>query len=196
MGHRLQSGLNTNMHVESMHKTLKYIYLKGRNAKWLDKTTYALMRFIRDKLVDRLIVMNKEKLFSKLKDLRQRHKTSLSLSTAMIIENESGYVVSSSSSHGTYLVQESNANCTCELICTDYNSTCIHNYLCKCKMEYVQAYTFGLSRPKFSIVQAESSNINNPNSLQGDLLIDEDETRETDIIITELSEKGKKMKSL
>ncbi|GFR28190.1 hypothetical protein TNCT_489611 [Trichonephila clavata] len=49
-------------------------------------------------------------------------------------------------------------------------------------------------RPKFSIVQAESSNINNPNSLQGDLLIDEDETRtrETDIIITELSEKKKK----
>ncbi|GFX28880.1 MULE domain-containing protein [Trichonephila clavipes] len=110
--HRLQSGLNTNMHVESMHKTLKYIYLKGRNAKRLDKTIYALMRFIRDKLVDKLIVMNKGKLTSKLKDLRQRHKTSLSLSTATIIENESGYIVPSSSTHETYLIQENNTNCS------------------------------------------------------------------------------------
>ncbi|GFS87458.1 MULE domain-containing protein [Trichonephila clavipes] len=108
--HRLQSGLNTNMPFESMHKTLKYIYLKGRNAKWLYKTIYALMRSIRDKLVDRLIVMNKGKLTSKLKDLRQRHKISLSLSTALIIENESGYIVPSSSSIGTYLVQENNTN--------------------------------------------------------------------------------------
>ncbi|GFY48327.1 MULE domain-containing protein [Trichonephila inaurata madagascariensis] len=97
--HRLQSGLNTNMYVESMHKTLKYIYLTGRNAKRLDKIIYALMRFIRDKLVDRLIVMNKGKLTSKLKDLRQHHKTSLSLSTATIIENESGYIVPSSHPH-------------------------------------------------------------------------------------------------
>ncbi|GFT16957.1 uncharacterized protein NPIL_185951 [Nephila pilipes] len=111
--HRLQSGLNTNIHVESMHKSLKYIYLKGRNAKRLDKTIYALMRFVRDKLVDRLIVVNKGKLTSKLKNLQQRHKTSLSFSTALLIENESGYIVPSLSSHETYLVQESNINCSC-----------------------------------------------------------------------------------
>ncbi|GFS59144.1 MULE domain-containing protein [Trichonephila inaurata madagascariensis] len=52
--------------------------------------------------------MNKRKLTSKLKDLRQRHKTSLSLSTATIIENESGYIVPSSSTHETYLIQENN----------------------------------------------------------------------------------------
>ncbi|GFY48952.1 hypothetical protein TNIN_377211 [Trichonephila inaurata madagascariensis] len=40
-----------------------------------------------DKLVDRQIVMNKGKLISKLKDLRQRQKTP-SLSTATIIEKK------------------------------------------------------------------------------------------------------------
>ncbi|GFS68422.1 MULE domain-containing protein [Trichonephila clavipes] len=152
--HHLQSGLNTNMHVESMHETLKYIYLKGRNAKRLNKTIYALMRFIRNKLVDRLIVMNKGKLTSKLKDLRQRHKTSLSLSTATITENESGYIVPSSSTHETYLIQENNTNC--------------------------------------SLAQAENLNTNNLSYLQNDLLIDEDETKEADIIITELCKKNEK----
>ncbi|GFU84008.1 MULE domain-containing protein [Trichonephila clavipes] len=105
--HHLQPDLNPNMHVESKPKMLKYIYLKG-NAKRSDKTIYALMRFIRDKLVDRLIVMTK----GKLKYLRQCQKTSLSLSTAMIIKKESGYIVPSSSSHETYLVQDSNTNCS------------------------------------------------------------------------------------
>ncbi|GFW00310.1 transposable element Tc3 transposase [Trichonephila clavipes] len=54
--------------------------------------------------------MNKGKLTSKLKDLQQRHKTSLSLSTATIIENESGYIVPSSSTHETYVIQDSNTN--------------------------------------------------------------------------------------
>ncbi|GFS54819.1 MULE domain-containing protein [Nephila pilipes] len=186
--HRLQLGLNTNMHVESMHKALKYIYLKGRNAKWLDKTINALMRFIRDKLVDRLIVTNKGKLTSKLKNHRQRHKTSLSLSTAMITENESGYIVPSSSSHETCLVQENNTNCSCKLICTDCSNTCIHNYSCTCQDASVKwnmcKHIHLVCRHKFSVVQAESSNIDNLSSLRSDFLIDEEDetrTRESDI---------------
>ncbi|GFT63237.1 MULE domain-containing protein [Nephila pilipes] len=160
------------------------------------------MRFIRDKLVDRLIVMNKGKLTSKLKNLRQRNKTSLSLSTAMINENESGYIVPSSSSDETYLVQESNINCSCKLICTDCNNTCIHNYSCTCLDASVKwnmsKHIHLVCRHKFSVVQAESSNIDNLSSQHSDLLIDEEDetrTREADIIITELCKK-KKMKSL
>ncbi|GFU18813.1 hypothetical protein NPIL_266281 [Nephila pilipes] len=73
------------------------------------------MGFISHKLVDRLIVMNKGKLTSKLKNLRQRHKPNLSLSTAMVIENESGNIVPSSSSHETYLVQENSVSSEEEL---------------------------------------------------------------------------------
>ncbi|XP_068086255.1 uncharacterized protein [Anabrus simplex] len=59
--YRINSGLNTNMHIERMHRTLKYIYLHGKNVKRLDKAIHALMTFIRDKLFDRLVVLTKGK---------------------------------------------------------------------------------------------------------------------------------------
>ncbi|GFR16164.1 MULE domain-containing protein [Trichonephila clavata] len=137
--------------------------------------------------------MNKEK----LTDLQQCHKTSLSLPTAMIIKNESGYIVPSSSLHETYLVQESNTNCSCKFICTDCSNTCIHNYSCTCLDASVKwnmnKHIHLVCRYKFPVVQAESSSISNLSSLQSDLLIDEDNgTREADIIIIELCKKKKK----
>ncbi|XP_068083236.1 uncharacterized protein [Anabrus simplex] len=59
--YRINSGLNTNMHIERMHRTLKYIYLHGKNVKRLDKAIHALMTFVRDKLFDRLVVLTKGK---------------------------------------------------------------------------------------------------------------------------------------
>ncbi|CAH0555155.1 unnamed protein product [Brassicogethes aeneus] len=49
--YRLYSGINTNMHLESMHKVLKYIYLEGRKVKRLDKAVHAILNFIRDRLI-------------------------------------------------------------------------------------------------------------------------------------------------
>ncbi|GFT35790.1 MULE domain-containing protein [Trichonephila clavipes] len=43
--YRLHSGINTNMHIERMHHTLKYIYLHGKNVKRLDKAIYGIMGF-------------------------------------------------------------------------------------------------------------------------------------------------------
>lgn len=44
--HRIHAGVNTNMHIERMHRTLKHIYLQGKKVKRLDKSLYALMKFI------------------------------------------------------------------------------------------------------------------------------------------------------
>ncbi|GFS98241.1 uncharacterized protein NPIL_151301 [Nephila pilipes] len=111
----------------------------------------------------------------------------------MIIENESGYIVPSSSSLETYLVQESNTNCSCLLICTDCSNTCIHNYSCSCLDASVKwnmcKHIHLVCRHKFLVVPAESSSIDNLSSLQSDLLIDEEietRTREAGIIIAEL----------
>lgn len=35
--YRLRHGINTNMYLESFHKTLRHIYLEGNNVKRLDK---------------------------------------------------------------------------------------------------------------------------------------------------------------
>ncbi|CAH0560556.1 unnamed protein product [Brassicogethes aeneus] len=43
-------GINTNMFLESMHKTVKYFYLNGKTVKCLDKGLHALLNYIRDKV--------------------------------------------------------------------------------------------------------------------------------------------------
>jgi hypothetical protein len=54
--YRKQCGINTNMNLENMHKVLKHIYFCGKKVKKMDKAIIVLMKFIRDKLFDRLIV--------------------------------------------------------------------------------------------------------------------------------------------
>lgn len=130
--YRINSGLNTNMHIERMHHTLKYIYLHGKNVKRLDKAIFALMAFVKDKLFDRLIVMTKGKLTSKLKDIRHRHKTSLEVRKELIVKDESGWTIPSCSNvKELYFVQENEVQCNCKLLCTECN-TCIHKYSCTC----------------------------------------------------------------
>lgn len=128
---RLHSGINTNMHLERMHRTIKYIYLKGKNVKRLDKAVSAIMRFVRDKLFERLIVINKGKLCSKIKDLRSRHKASLLLDSNSVIILPDGWQVLSERSNETYMIQELNQTCTCQLICSECN-ICLHRYSCSC----------------------------------------------------------------
>ena len=82
---RAYSGLNTNMHLERMHGVIKYIYLKGAKPKRLNIALHALMTFLRDKLLDKLIAINKGKLTYKISCLRNRHKKSLELDPQNIV---------------------------------------------------------------------------------------------------------------
>lgn len=42
--YRLHAGINTNMHIERMHQTIKYLYLNGKSVQRLDKAISVLMR--------------------------------------------------------------------------------------------------------------------------------------------------------
>jgi len=70
-----------------MQRTLKHIYLEGKKVKRLDKSIHALLKFLRDKSIDRLIVLHKGKLTSKIKELRKRHKNSLEMLTNNVLKN-------------------------------------------------------------------------------------------------------------
>lgn len=129
--YRMHTGLNTNMHIERMHKTLKYIYLNGKNVKRLDKAISAIMKFVRDKLFDSLIVAHKGKICSKIKDLRTRHKVGLNLDMSLVIPNERGWNVASSNKSDMYFVEEYENNCKCQITCTECGK-CIHSYRCSC----------------------------------------------------------------
>ena len=72
-------GINTNMHLESMHKTIKHIYLQGKNVTRLDKGLHAVLKLLRDKIMDRIIKKTKGKNNSHIRDVHKRHNTALTL---------------------------------------------------------------------------------------------------------------------
>ncbi|XP_050512584.1 uncharacterized protein LOC126888397 [Diabrotica virgifera virgifera] len=130
--YRIHSGINTNMHLESMHRTLKYIYLNGKVVQRLDKCIHILMKFVRDKIFERVIVIHKGKISTKIRNLRSRHKASLTLDENMVLETSSGWQVQSSSSSEVYTVEKKECNnCKCKLICSDCKA-CLHQYTCTC----------------------------------------------------------------
>ncbi|XP_054281155.1 uncharacterized protein LOC128998794 [Macrosteles quadrilineatus] len=130
--HRINSGINTNMSIENFNKVLKYCYLKGKKVKRLDKTLFAILNLIKDKLFDLIIKIEKGKLVRKLQCLRNRHKSSLSLDSEMITKLSDGiWQVLSSKNEEFYTIKKIQ-NCTnCQLVCTHCKS-CFHQYNCSC----------------------------------------------------------------
>nr|CAI5847557.1 unnamed protein product [Callosobruchus analis] len=129
--YRRGAGINTNMHIERMHQTIKYIYLEGKSIQRFDKTIHILMKFVKDKLFDRLISMNKGKITSKITELRKRHKNSQNMNITSVTQSEMGWHVPSSSTGEIYLIQELKINCNCKLSCS-LCEACLHAYSCSC----------------------------------------------------------------
>ncbi|KAH1021733.1 hypothetical protein HUJ04_011217, partial [Dendroctonus ponderosae] len=129
--YRINTGLNTNMHIENMHRGIKYIDLNGKVNKRLDQAIYLLIKFVRDKLFNHLTVVNKGKMSTKLKELRARHKTSDTLDINSVMVNETGWTIPSSSTQDLYQIEERQINCNCKLVCS-YCEKCLHSYSCSC----------------------------------------------------------------
>lgn len=132
--HRVGLGINTNMYLESMHKTLKHIYLEGKKAKRLDKSINALMNFTRDKLFQRLIKISKNKPTEKISMIRASHSASQVIKPEMIRVISAGneWQVQSSNMKRKYdvilLVKECEG---CPLQCNECN-ICVHDFKCSC----------------------------------------------------------------
>lgn len=72
--YRKGSGINTNMHLESMHKVVKYIYLEGKKIKRLNKAIHDLLKYLRDKVIDLIIKLTKGKNNDHLMQINSRHR--------------------------------------------------------------------------------------------------------------------------
>ncbi|GFT60175.1 uncharacterized protein NPIL_84981 [Nephila pilipes] len=90
-----QLGININMLIESMHWTIKYVYLQGKKVKRLDGALFYLMKFVRDRVFDRNIRLEKDKISSKIAQLRKRHKVGQELTSLCIQKNEEEWSVAS-----------------------------------------------------------------------------------------------------
>lgn len=65
---------------------------------------YAVMRFVAEKMTGRLIASSTEKLTSKVKNLRNRQKTSSAL-ISEIVESEEGWALASQNNTELYEIQ-------------------------------------------------------------------------------------------
>lgn len=130
---RKNAGINTNMHLESLHRVVKHLFLKGKSVKRLDKAIHAIMQMVKQKLFDRLLILEKGKVTTKLQDIRKRHKMSLKMSTETVTTtNGNKWEVSSSTLKDIYIVSLSEPNyCDCRLRCINCKA-CIHMYRCTC----------------------------------------------------------------
>ncbi len=71
---------NKHEHVEAFHRVLKYIYLKGKVNKRLDKYIGILLKLARDKGLERLVKLEKGKNSERINQIRVRHLSSKEIS--------------------------------------------------------------------------------------------------------------------
>ena len=141
--YRRDATVNTNMYVEAFHRVLKYVYLKGRVNKRLDKFIYILLKFARDKGFERLIKFEKGKSTERLSMISARHKSSLKLSFAQISPGDklsTWSVTSSDEKQKCYYITLENRACPhkCALCCSNCN-ICVHIYMCDCADALIRA---------------------------------------------------------
>jgi hypothetical protein len=130
--YRQHDGITTNMYLEGFHRVLKYLYMKGRVNKRVDKCMHILLNVSRDKAFERLIKLEKGKSSHKISCIRKRHMTSLSMSTSAITEKaKDTWIVVSSDECCSYVINKINDCTTCHLRCPECQ-VCTHQFSCTC----------------------------------------------------------------
>ncbi|XP_067138909.1 uncharacterized protein [Centruroides vittatus] len=183
--YRLHCDLNTNMHIENMHKCIKHLYLQGKK-KRLDKAIHALMTFLRDKMYDRIIVMRKEKVTSKLSELRKRHRTSLSLCKDLVTKEDNVWKIPSPNGSDINTVSMVKENCECQMICNECKS-CIHMYTCTC---IDSAIKFNMCKHIHLVCQLKAESVSKESERQQEELltwINNDERNKEVVLLDHLS---------
>ena len=130
------------MYIESFHKVLKYVYLKGRANKRIDNLIHILMRLSRDKAFERLCKLEKGKISGRLATIRKRHLASTKIPFRLVTQmSDSCWSVKSADHTQEYTIQNENKVCptNCQLLCKDC-AVCIHMSSCSC-MDYVINHT-------------------------------------------------------
>ncbi|XP_049798806.1 uncharacterized protein LOC126232686 [Schistocerca nitens] len=134
--HRRNLGINTNMHLEAMHRVLKYCYLEGKTNNRLDRLLVVLMKLVRDKLCARMVKLYKGGHSYRINLIEARHKASCSIKENDITVNTDGtkfHVKSQTHCGVTHTVILNNIECKleCKLKCSKCN-ICIHAFSCSC----------------------------------------------------------------
>ena len=185
--YRTGSGINTNMYVESFHRLIKYIYMRGRSNRRIDKLLHILMKVATDKAFERLCKLEKGKISRRLTVIRRRHVESNKLSQESVTQwSETKWTVLSSDGTQNYTVIRDTEKCpaNCQLQCKDCN-ICIHSFSCNCMDALVnhtickQIHLVARNKP---IYQCPDSNTNTCMLSGADLLLNETHTSQLETV--------------
>ena len=132
--YRTHCGVNEDLSLERMHRTLKHEYQKGKKNKRLDCILQSVVNVVSNQKFERLIALCKGKYTKKLSELRKRHEHSVAM-TASCYEIPSGrewLVQTEERTCDFYNVTYCEPVCTrCDLHCDECNA-CAHSYMCTC----------------------------------------------------------------
>lgn len=134
--YRRGCGINTNMFLESVHKTLKYYYFRRKKNKRMDKCINALLKFTRNKNFDRFVKIAKNKYCLKEDNIVRSHTEAIKILPSQIHAlTETSWEVESGRTKGLlYEVVRVRSVCNednCKLKCRKCN-ICSHIYVCEC----------------------------------------------------------------
>lgn len=130
--YRKGCGINTNMYLESMHKVVKYLYLDAKKTKRLDKGINAVMKYVRDKIIDRMIKLTKGKNTVHQSEINARHRLAATDAFTSMVSEQSEHTWIVKSGDNEYLVaQNRDSHSCCQLKCTLCN-VCVNCFRCTC----------------------------------------------------------------
>ncbi|XP_045462465.1 uncharacterized protein LOC123672400 [Harmonia axyridis] len=131
---RVEAGINTNMHLESMHKVIKYFYLERKTVKRLDEGLIAVLKYVRDKSVERIIRLTKGEHTKQTRFLSQNHKEVLKHIDNYIIETNNyniSWTIKKNEQTSYTIYRLLDIKC-CEQICL-FCEVCTRMFSCECK---------------------------------------------------------------
>lgn len=114
--------------LEKIHSTIQYV-LHTNSTKKLNKALDASLDFLRNKIYDRLILINNGKVSSKLAEVRHRHKVAERMIYEIAHQNDYWSVTSRKKEQN--IVTLCKGNCDCQTKCHVCN-VCAHTYVCSC----------------------------------------------------------------
>lgn len=133
-------GINTNMYLESFHRSLKHLYLEGKKVKRLDKTINAVMKMARDSLFKRLIKLTKQTVSERVLRINKAHKASENVVSSAFVVSKEGeeWFVSSSNGKEKYTITKCGNICEENCMKCSYCNICIHSFKCTCHYNVIK----------------------------------------------------------
>ena len=154
--YRPRLGINTNMHLESMHKKLKYSFFEGKGVKRLDVAISCLMQMLLDYQFNRIINQELGESSNKVWINRQRHLQGTDLLDTVAKVSENCWSVHPVSKSDIYTIMEDGQVKCCSNFCELCN-ICVHAYRCDCPDNTV---TMAICKHIHAIHSAKKTNAN------------------------------------